>query len=294
MDSMTALEILKSMRPHQWLKNLFIFAPIIFSQNIFNLPFLLKTIVAFILFCILSGSLYILNDLKDLEEDKLHPSKSKRPIASGRLKKSTAFLFFIILSVLALILSITLNIYFFIAALIYFLLQVAYSFWLKHVVILDVFVVASGFFIRVVAGGLAIDVHLSSWLLICTILLSLFMAMSKRRHELVLLEENAGNHRPILKEYNPYLLDQMIAVVTASTLIAYCLYTISEETVSKFGTARLVYTVPFVLYGIFRYLYLVHQRTEGGSPEVLIIKDKPLLVDLFLWILAVMLILYLS
>lgn len=291
---MTALEILKSMRPHQWLKNLFIFAPIIFSQNIFNLPFLLKTIVAFILFCILSGSLYILNDLKDLEEDKLHPSKSKRPIASGSLKKSTAFLFFIILSVLALILSITLNIYFFIAALIYFLLQVAYSFWLKHVVILDVFVVASGFFIRVVAGGLAIDVHLSSWLLICTILLSLFMAMSKRRHELVLLEENAGNHRPILKEYNPYLLDQMIAVVTASTLIAYCLYTISEETVSKFGTARLVYTVPFVLYGIFRYLYLVHQRTEGGSPEVLIIKDKPLLVDLFLWILAVMLILYLS
>lgn len=291
---MTALEILKSMRPHQWLKNLFIFAPIIFSQNIFNLPFLLKTIVAFILFCILSGSLYILNDLKDLEEDKLHPSKSKRPIPSGRLKKSTAFLFFIILSVLALILSIALNIYFFIAALIYFLLQVAYSFWLKHVVILDVFVVASGFFIRVVAGGLAIDVHLSSWLLICTILLSLFMAMSKRRHELVLLEENAGSHRPILKEYNPYLLDQMIAVVTASTLIAYCLYTISEETVSKFGTARLVYTVPFVLYGIFRYLYLVHQRTEGGSPEVLIIKDKPLLVDLFLWILAVMLILYLS
>ncbi len=282
------------MRPHQWVKNLFIFAPIIFSQNIFNLPLFLKTTAAFILFCTLSGSLYILNDIKDLEEDKLHPLKSKRPIASGRLKKSTAILSFIILSVLALILSIVLNISFFIAALIYFLLQVAYSFRLKHVVILDVFVIAAGFFIRVVAGGLAIDVYLSSWLLICTILLSLFLAMSKRRHELVLLKENAQGHRRILKEYNPYLLDQMIAVVTASTLIAYCLYTISEETVSKFGTTKLIYTVPFVLYGIFRYLYLVHQKTEGGSPEVLIIKDKPLLFDLLLWILSAMLILYLK
>ncbi len=282
------------MRPHQWVKNLFIFAPIIFSQNIFNLPLFLKTTAAFILFCTLSGSLYILNDIKDLEEDKLHPLKSKRPIASGRLKKSTAILSFIILSVLALILSIVLNISFFIAALIYFLLQVAYSFRLKHVVILDVFVIAAGFFIRVVAGGLAIDVYLSSWLLICTILLSLFLAMSKRRHELVLLKENAQGHRRILKEYNPYLLDQMIAVVTASTLIAYCLYTISEETVSKFGTTNLIYTVPFVLYGIFRYLYLVHQKTEGGSPEVLIIKDKPLLFDLLLWILSAMLILYLK
>lgn len=281
------------MRPHQWLKNLFVFAPIIFSQNIFNPPLLIKTITAFILFCMLSGSLYILNDLKDLEEDKLHPLKSKRPITSGRLKKSTAIFSFITLSVLALILSITLNIYFFLIALIYFLLQVAYSFWLKHVVILDVFVIASGFFIRVVAGGLATDISLSSWLLICTILLALFLSMSKRRHELVLLEENAKSHRPILKEYNPYLLDQMIAVVTASTLIAYCLYTISEETVSKFGTTRLIYTVPFVLYGIFRYLYLVHQKSEGGSPEILIIKDKPLLFDLFLWIVSAILILYL-
>lgn len=281
------------MRPSQWLKNLFIFAPLIFSQNIFNPPLLLKTIVAFILFCLLSGSLYILNDVKDLKEDTLHPIKSKRPIASGRLKKSTAVLSFIILSAIALILSLALNIHFFIMALIYFLLQLSYSFWLKHIVILDVFVIAAGFFIRVVAGGLAIDVYLSSWLLICTILLALFLAMSKRRHELVLLKENAQGHRRILKEYNPYLLDQMIAVVTASTLIAYCLYTISEETVAKFGTTNLIYTVPFVLYGIFRYLYLVHQKTEGGSPEVLIIKDKPLLIDLFLWIVAALLILYL-
>lgn len=290
---MLLIEILKSTRPHQWLKNLFIFAPIIFSQNIFNLPYILKTGIAFISFCLLSGSLYILNDLNDREEDKLHPIKSKRPIASGRLKRSSAILSFITLSALAFVLAITLNKYFFIIALAYFSLQVAYSFWLKHVVILDVFVVAAGFLIRVVAGGLAIDVSLSSWLLICTILLALFLAMSKRRHELILLEENAHNHRPILKEYNPYLLDQMIAVVTASTLITYCLYTISEETVTKFGTTKLIYTIPFVLYGIFRYLYLVHQKSEGGSPDVLIIKDKPLLADIFLWIVSAILILYL-
>jgi len=291
---MVVKEIFKSMRPQQWVKNFFIFAAIIFSQNIFNLPLLLKTIIAFVSFCLLSSSLYILNDLKDLEEDKLHPLKSKRPLASGRLKKSTAFLSFIVLSTLSLILAITLNRYFFMIALVYFFLQVAYSVRLKHVVILDVFVIATGFLIRVVAGGLAIEVTISSWFLICTILLALFLAISKRRHELVLLEDSASDHRPILEEYNPYLLDQMIAVVTASTLVAYCLYTISEETVAKFGTTKLIFTVPFVLYGIFRYLYLIHQKTEGGSPEVLIIKDRPLLIDIFLWIASAILILYLK
>jgi len=176
-------------------------------------------------------------------------------------------------------------------SLVYLVLQVAYSIRLKHVVILDVFVVAAGFVIRVVAGGLAIKVMISSWLLICTMLLALFLAMSKRRHELVLLDSGAAQHRPILKEYNTYLLYQMISVVTASTLVAYCLYTISEETVAKFGTRRLIWTVPFVLYGIFRYLYLIHQKNEGGSPEHLILKDKPLLADIFCWIIAAGLIL---
>ena len=256
-------EIFKSLRPQQWIKNFFIFAALIFSQNIFNLPLLVRTIVAFIAFCIVSSALYILNDLKDLEEDKLHPVKSKRPLASGRLKKSHAILSFFVLSALAFILATTLNLNFLIITLVYFFLQVTYSFWLKHVVILDVFVIAAGFLIRVVAGGLAIEVTLSSWLLICTILLALFLAMGKRRHELVLLEDEARDHRPILQEYNPYFLDQMIAVVTASTVIAYCLYTISPETVAKFGTTNLLYTVPFVLYGIFRYLYLIHQQVSG-------------------------------
>lgn len=289
---MILTEILKSIRPQHWIKNFFIFAAIIFSQNILNLPLILKVFVAFVAFCFLSGSLYILNDLRDLEEDKLHPIKSKRPLASGRLKKSTAVLSFIIFCSLALILAVTVNINFFLISLVYFFLQVAYSFRLKHVVILDVFIIAAGFLIRVIAGGLAIEVYISPWLLICTTLLALFLAFSKRRHELILLEKSATNHRPILKEYSPYLLDQMIAVVTASTVIAYCLYTISEETVTKFGTTRLVFTVPFVLYGIFRYLYLVHQRYKGGSPEALIIKDRPLLFDIFLWIVSALFILY--
>ncbi|NIM90431.1 MAG: decaprenyl-phosphate phosphoribosyltransferase [Candidatus Aminicenantes bacterium] len=287
-------DIIRSMRPHQWTKNFFIYAALIFSQNIFNLPLLLKTTIAFSAFCLISSALYVFNDLKDLEEDKLHPLKSKRPIASGKIKKSTALLMIVILGLLGFSSAFTLNKNYFIIILVYFLIQMAYSLKLKHIVILDVFVVALGFLIRVVAGGLAIEVSLSSWLLICTILLALFLALSKRRHELVLLEDEASDHRPILEEYSPYLLDQMIAVVTASTVIAYCLYTISEETVTKFGTSNLIFTVPFVLYGIFRYLYLIHQKSEGGSPEALIIKDKPLLIDIFLWIAAAVIILYLS
>ena len=280
------------MRPTQWTKNLFIFAALIFAQKFFDFFLLLKTVAAFLLFCMLSGSLYILNDLLDLEEDKLHPKKSKRPIASGLISKNQAISLFIVLSITGFFLAFWLNKYFFIAALIYFVLQSAYSIKLKHVVIVDVFIVTAGFVIRVVAGGLVIDVPISSWLLICTMLLALFLAMSKRRHEIVLLENMASDHRPILKEYSPYLLDQMIAVVTASTLIAYCLYTISAETVEKFGTKNLVFTTPFVLYGIFRYLYLIHQKGKGGSPEFLIIKDKPLLINILLWVGTVVFILY--
>ena len=241
-------------------------------------------------FCLIASAQYIFNDIRDLEEDRLHPVKSKRPLASGRLKTGPAVLSCVLIAVLGLAVAATVNRGFLIISAAYLVLQVLYSLRLKHVVILDVFVIAAGFVIRVVAGGLAIKVAISSWLLICTMLLALFLALGKRRHEIVLLEGNATDHRPILKEYNTAFLDQMISVVTASTLIAYCLYTISEETVAKFGTRKLIYTVPFVLYGIFRYLYLIHLKAEGGSPESLIIKDKPLLLDLFLWIAAAVLI----
>ena len=289
---MAIIEIFKSLRPQQWIKNLFIFAPLIFSQNIFNRPLLFKTFAAFAAFCLVSSAHYIFNDLRDLEEDRRHPVKSKRPLASGRLRKGPAVGALAVIGAAGLALAASIDVPFLLMAAGYLVLQTAYSMWLKHVVILDVFVIAAGFLIRVVAGGLAIKVEISSWLLICTILLSLFLAMGKRRYELVLLDKDAASHRPILKEYNTYLLDQMISVVTASTLLAYCLYTISAETVAKFGTRNLIFTVPFVLYGIFRYLYLIHQKAEGGTPEALIIRDKPLLLDIFLWIAAAALILH--
>jgi len=289
---MALVELFKSIRPQQWLKNLFIFAPLIFSENIFNRSMFLQSLLAFAVFCLLSGALYILNDLKDLEEDRIHPIKSKRPLAAGELKKRQAITAFVILSFISLLFASLVNEEFLWVCLVYYVLQIAYSFALKHVVILDVFIVASGFFLRVIAGAVAIQVQISPWLLICTTLLALFLALSKRRHEILLLDEEAINHRPILKEYSAYLLDQMISVVTASTVIAYCLYTISGETIEKFGTNKLILTVPFVLYGIFRYLYLIHQKAEGGTPETLILKDRPLLLDIILWIVSAALIIY--
>ena len=289
---MTIRDLVQSLRPTQWTKNLFIFAPLVFALDFFKPDRWLKTGAAFALFCLFSGSIYLANDVFDLEEDKRHPKKSRRPLASGRMTKSQAILAAVALAAASLVLAFVLNRNFFIACLIYGILQMAYSMKLKHVVILDVFLVAAGFVIRVFAGGLVIDVPLSSWLLICTMLLALFLAMSKRRHEITLLEGDASSHRPILKEYSAYLLDQMIGVVTASTVIAYCLYTVSEETVAKFGTKNLIFTTPFVLYGIFRYLYLVHKKGMGGSPEELVIMDRPLLLDIVLWIAAVIVILY--
>ncbi len=285
--------VLRSMRPAQWTKNLFVFAALIFAQKFFSRPLLIKTVAAFVVFCVISGALYILNDLRDRNEDRAHPKKSQRPIARGDLAPAEAMLVFALLSLSGLAFAFFLHPHFLAAAAFYYLLQVAYSLKLKKVVILDIFVIASGFVVRVVAGGLVIEVPISSWLLICTTLLALLLAMGKRRHELVLLENKAIDHRPILKEYSAYLLDQMIAVVTASTLIAYCLYTISPETVQKFGTEHLIWTAGFVLYGIFRYLYLVHLKGQGGSPEELIIKDKPLLLDILFWIVSVILIIYL-
>ncbi|MCJ7679797.1 MAG: decaprenyl-phosphate phosphoribosyltransferase [Candidatus Aminicenantes bacterium] len=286
------IEIVRSLRPQQWIKNLFIFAPLLFSQNLFNLSMGLRVLGAFVLFCLVSGASYILNDLRDLEEDKNHPLKRKRPLPSGRLKKKPALTALVLLAVLSLFTALLWQPSFGLVLGLYFLVQIGYSFWLKHIVILDVFLVAAGFVLRVVAGGLVIAVTISPWLLICTLLLALFLALSKRRHELLLLDDKAAGHRPILSEYSPYLLDQMIAVVTASTVISYCLYTIAAETVVKFGTEHLYVTVPFVLYGIFRYLYLIHRRSGGGMPETLILKDKPLLLAIILWVVTAALIIY--
>ena len=249
-------------------------------------------LAAFVIFCGLSGAVYLLNDVADRHKDRLHPDKRDRPIAAGRLAPRTAMLVALALIVVGLGLGARLSPRFALAALAYVVLLVAYSAWLKHVVIVDVLVVAFGFVLRAVAGALVIDVAISGWLLICTILLALFLALGKRRHEVLMLEDAAARHRPILAEYSPGLLDQMVAVVTASTVTAYALYTMSPETVAKFHTSLLPATLPFVLYGIFRYLYLLYHRRLGGNPSEIVVRDRALLVNSLLWLLTVLVIIY--
>jgi len=282
---------LEALRPRQWMKNVFVFAGLIFSQNMFNPRDDLLVLAAFAIFCALSSSVYLVNDLVDIEQDRCHPVKCKRPLPSGRLRPGTALLMAVLLGAGGLAASALVTPAFLWVALSYLALNLAYNFVLKQVVILDVLSIALGFVLRAVAGAAAISVAISQWLLICTVLLALFLALSKRRHELVLLDATAVNHRRILAEYSPYLLDQMISVVTASTLVTYCLYTTAPETVRKFHTSNLVYTVPFVLFGIFRYLYLVHRKDEGGSPERTI-TDLPMMVNLALWLITAAIVLY--
>jgi 4-hydroxybenzoate polyprenyltransferase len=249
-------------------------------------------IAAFVIFCGLSGAIYLLNDVADREQDRLHPDKRARPITSGRLSVGTALTAAAAIVVAGLAAAVWLSPPFALAAAAYVVLLSAYSAWLKHVVIVDVLVVALGFVLRAAAGALAIGVAISGWLLICTILLALFLALGKRRHEVLTLEEGAALHRPILAEYSAGLLDQMIAVVTASTVTAYALYTMSPETVAKFQTSLLPATLPFVLYGVFRYLYLLYRRQLGGNPSEIVLRDRALLLNTLLWLIAVLVIVY--
>ena len=285
-------DLLKSLRPGQWTKNLFVFAALLFGREALIGSSVLRAAGAFAVFCLLSGAMYLVNDVCDLAADRLHPKKRLRPIASGRLSTRRALAAAVILAAAALAGAFVLRPRLAVVAAFYAALMLAYSLRLKNVVILDVFLIASGFILRVVAGGVVLGVPLSSWLIICTSLLALFIGFGKRRHEIVFLEADASLHRSILREYSPLLLDQMISVVTASTVIAYSLYTVSEETVRKFGTSNLIFTMPFVLYGLFRYLSLVHQRGQGGNPEEMIFRDKPLAATIILWIASVVFILY--
>lgn len=289
------------MRPGQWVKNLILFAGIIFSENIQNSGMFVKVLIAFIFFCFLSSAGYIINDVVDRKRDSQHPYKANRPIASGRLKVSSAIWLTLLLSIISLLGSYFLSLNFFAVALAYLLLSMAYSIFLKHIVIIDVMVIALGFVLRAVAGAVVIGADISSWLIVCTILLALFLGFGKRRYELVFLEaeaigfaeKRALDHRKILTEYSLIFLDQMIAVVTASTVVAYAFYTLSPEISQKLGTRYMALTIPFVLYGIFRYLYLIYQKEQGGSPAKTLLTDKPILIDIFLWLIAVILILYL-
>jgi 4-hydroxybenzoate polyprenyltransferase len=287
-----ALNLLVSLRPGQWTKNLLVFAGLLFGKRLFEVGAVIDAVAAFVVFCALSGVVYLVNQIADRRTDRQHPLKAKRPIASGAISVPVAAVTAGIVGVAALAGAATLGWPFELVAASYLALQLLYSGPLKNILIIDVLTIAIGFVLRAVAGAVAVHVEISHWLLVCTILLALFIALAKRRHEITLLADGAASHRPILRDYSPYLLDQMIAVVTASTLIAYTFYTISPETQEKFGTPWLGLTIPFPLYGIFRYLYLVHRREGGGSPADLLLTDRPLLLCVALWAIAVAWIIY--
>lgn len=280
------------MRPEQWTKNLIVFAALIFGRRLFDPAAVGRSLAAFLIFCVLSGVVYLINDVSDREADRSHPLKARRPIASGALAPATALVWAIALGAVALAAAVWLEPRVGLIAGGYIALFAMYSRWLKHLVIVDVLAIAVGFAMRAAAGGVAIDVRVSEWLLVCTMLLALFLGLSKRRHELTLLADRATGHRRNLEEYSPYLLDQMIGVVTASTLVAYLIYCTSPETIERFGTHLLVLTTPFPIYGIFRYLYLVHRKHGGGSPSEMLLTDRPLLGCVALWGLAVIAIIY--
>jgi 4-hydroxybenzoate polyprenyltransferase len=281
------------MRPRQWIKNLVVFAALLFAGKLTDPHLLLRAVAGFWVFVATSGGVYILNDLFDAERDRQHPEKARRPIASGALPAAPAIVAAALLLTASLMTGFTLSRPFGAVMLIYVALNVVYTIWLKEVVILDVMTIASGFVLRAAGGGLVIDVAISTWLIMCTILLSLFLAFCKRRTELAVLDR-PHEHRAILREYSIEFIDQMISVVTASTVVAYMFYTVSPEVALKLGTHHLYATVPFVLYGIFRYLYLVHQRGSGGNPAQALLTDRPLLACVGLWALTVIVLLYVA
>lgn len=285
-------DLLITMRPKQWSKNVFVFMGIVFAKKLLEPEAIAKSLLAFVLFCLASSAVYLVNDVVDIERDRAHPVKRNRPLAAGRLEPGAAIATAVIILLVVVPLSFWLSLPFGAVLALYYILQLAYSFRLKDVVILDVFALASGFVLRAAAGPLAIQVKISPWLLIVMVLLALFMGLAKRRHELLLLNNDASEHRRVLQEYSSPLLEQMISVVTASTVMAYSLYTVFAENLPKEPYPYMTLTIPFVIYAIFRYLYLVFQKDGGGSPEEILFGDVPFLVNLLLWGGAVLAILY--
>lgn len=290
----TARALLIAMRPKQWTKNLLVFAALLFAKKMGDPTAVTHTVAAFVLFCILSGTVYLVNDVVDMEHDRKHPRKRKRPIASGALSPTTALLVALVLAPVSIAGCFVINAGTGFTALAYLGLTLSYHFLLKNLVILDALAVSAGFVLRAVAGAEAIQVEISPWLLMCTLLLALFLSFSKRRQEIMLLEEDASTTRRILSEYTPQLLDQLIATVTASTLMSYCLYTISDRTVREVGSRDLILTIPLVIYGMFRYLYLVHRRNQGEAPDQVLLTDGPLLLTVLAYVIVVGFIFYMA
>ncbi len=286
------LQLIRLARPTQWVKNGIILLALIFANTVFEQHRVILSLIAISIFCLLSSAVYTFNDIIDDESDRQHPQKKNRPIASGKVSKAQASIMTVLLVSVGLIGAWELNINFFITAISFLLLNLLYTLWLKNIVILDVLAIAMSFLIRAYAGAFAIDVPVSSWMLSNTLLLALFLGLGKRRHELVTLEDDAISHRQSLTHYSPYLLDQLIGVVTPAVLVMYMLYSFSPEVSAERGTSYLFVTVPFVVYGLFRYLYLIHKEDKGGSPTHVLIGDMPILITVLLWLLTACTVLY--
>jgi 4-hydroxybenzoate polyprenyltransferase len=284
--------LLRALRPAQWVKNLFVLAPLAFAHRLDDPVALRQATVAFAAFCAAASAIYLFNDVRDREQDRNHPLKRFRPIAAGELSVLGALVAAVLLAAAAGAGAVQLGTGFATTLAAYLTLNVAYSLGLKHVVILDVMAIAAGFVLRVVAGALAIAAVISSWLILCTTFLALFLAFSKRRHELFLLAASAAEQRRVLHHYSTAFLDQMINVVTASSVISYSLYAVAPDTVAKYGSERLLLTLPMVLFGIFRYLYLIYQHPEERNPTEAILHDVPFVLNVGLWGLVVLWVVY--
>jgi 4-hydroxybenzoate polyprenyltransferase len=282
------------MRPAQWLKNMFVFLPLIFGKKLFVYPFNLNAVIAFTLFCIASSAAYMINDVIDIRKDKVHPAKRLRPISSGKVSPKLAVFTALILGILSVIFSFALNVSLGWVIVIYCVFNLIYSVSLKDVVIIDVFCIGVFFLLRLLAGSIAAGVYLSHWIVIMTGLLAMFLGFNKRRQELVLFERKAVHHRRVLEHYDPYFIDQMIAVITSSIVIAYTLYTVDARTIQEFGSKHLMYTIPFVYYGIFRYLYLIHKIRRDGDPTRVFLLDKIMQLNVVLWVVVCIFVIYLG
>lgn len=272
-----------SMRPYQWTKNLFIFAPLLFGRKLNDPTALVYSLLTFVTFCFLASSLYIFNDWIDMDEDRAHPEKCQRPISSGALSASIALFGAAILAVLAfgIVYFISLNL--FLISLLYFILTLSYCLILKRIIVLDGMTIASGFVLRVVGGAVAIGVMPTHWLIVCTFLLALFLAFTKRRQELLTLSNNAAEHREVLGQYTVSYLDQVNTILIGAAIVCYALYTVAPETIERFGTDKLIYGTVFVIYGMLRYLALIRDSSKGGNPSKMLLQDKPLLLTLIGW-----------
>lgn len=289
MKSVRAL--LKTMRPKQWTKNVFIFAALVFDEKIFISTYFWPTCLGFVLFCLVSGVVYTINDVIDIEKDRHHPKKQHRPLASGKLTPNFALAAAAVIATLSLLAAFWLNSGFFFILLVYLGLQIAYSLYLKHIVLLDVLCIAGGFVLRVAGGVPLVNAErFSPWLYICMTLAALFLGMTKRRGELVLLGDKAATHRKVLGDYNIALLDQLLGVITSMIIMAYTLYTFSAPNLPT--NYSMMLTVPFVIYGLFRYMYLIHVKGLTLPPDEVLLTDRPFLVDILLWGLTTVLILY--